>query len=71
MTQAEQTIMQYFRRYRIDTGEMLFFNTAPTSTSAHFRGAMDSLIRRGLVVKERPKHAYSLTEQGFAASQLA
>jgi predicted transcriptional regulator len=70
MTEAEKQIMRYFRQYRIGANEMLFFNTnVSNSASPKFQSAMDSLIRNGLVVRERRKNAYSLTEDGFAALQ--
>lgn len=72
MTESERKIMRYFRQYRIGANEMLFFNTnLANSTSPKFHSAMESLIRSGLVVRERRKNAYSLTEDGFAASQSA
>jgi len=69
MTQAEQDIMRYFRRYRVGVNEMVFFNNSLTcASSTKFQIAMASLIRDGLVIKERRKNAYSLTDTGFAAS---
>jgi predicted transcriptional regulator len=72
MTDAEKQIMRYFRQYHIGANEMLFFNTnLANSASPKFNSAMESLIRSGLVVRERRKNAYSLTEHGFAASHSA
>jgi hypothetical protein len=34
-----------------------------------FHTAMESLMRRGWVIKERPKQAYSLTRHGYAAAR--
>jgi hypothetical protein len=51
---------------------MLFFNTSlANANSPKFQLAMTSLIRSGLVVKERRRNAYSLTFEGFVASQSA
>jgi hypothetical protein len=36
--------------------------------AAAFQRAMQSMIRRGLVVPERHRGAYSLTERGYRAS---
>jgi hypothetical protein len=72
MTEAERKIMRYFRQYRIGANEMLFFhNNVANPASPKFQSAMESLIRNGLVVRERRKNAYSLTENGFAASHSA
>ncbi len=69
MTNPETEIMRYFRRFDIGVGEMLFFDTGPARTNPDgFLDAMDSLIRRGLVVRERPQCAYSLTHLGYRAS---
>jgi predicted transcriptional regulator len=72
MTDIEKKIMRYFRQYRIGAHEMLFFNgILANASSTRFQSAMDSLIRNGLVIKERRKGAYSLTNDGFVASQSA
>jgi hypothetical protein len=72
MTDAERQIMRYFKKYRIGANEMLFFNAnVANSGSSKFNSAMDSLIRSGLVVRERRRNAYSLTSDGFAVSQSA
>lgn len=36
--------------------------------SGRFTGAMQSMIERGLVVKERRQEAYSLTSRGYRES---
>ena len=72
MTKAEKDIMRHFRQYRIGRNEMLFFNTnLANSDSPKFQFAMASLIRSGLVIKERRRNAYSLTFDGFMASLSA
>ena len=69
MTQSETSILRYFRQYRIGAHEMLFFNAGMVkSHPPEFRRAMASLIDSGLVVEERQRNAYSLTEQGYSAS---
>lgn len=70
MTATEFAIMGFFRRYKIRPDEMLFFNPADCKMSpGPFNTAMESLMRRGLVIKERPKQAYSLTRNGYAVSR--
>jgi len=69
MTKAERDIMRHFRKYRVGVNEMLCFDTNPSKTnSSEFQVAMTSLIESGLVVRERRRHAYSLTPEGFATS---
>ena len=66
MTPAETNILIFFRRYGARPTQMLFFNPNDCKMSpAPFRTAMESLMRQGLVVKERPKLAYSLTRDGY------
>jgi hypothetical protein len=72
MTNSEREIMCYFRRYRIQASEMLFFSTGPAKANPQqFHHAMTSLVRSGLVVKERHPHAYSLTPLGYRTSLSA
>ncbi len=72
MTKTERDILRHFRQYRIGINEMLCFNTTmANSNSPKFQSAMSSLIRDGLVVKERHRHAYSLTPHGFTTSMSA
>ena len=72
MTHAEIAIMRHFRQYRIGINEMLFFNTTMANAdSPRFNSAMAALIRGGLVVQERRRNAYSLTNLGFTASLSA
>ncbi len=69
MTRSETSILRYFRQYRIGANEMLFFNSGIVkSHPPEFRRAMASLIDNGLVVEERRRNAYSLTEEGYCAS---
>jgi hypothetical protein len=72
MTEAERQIMRHFRQYHVRANEMLFFNTNPANAaSPKFQSAMESLIRNGLVVRERRRNAYSLTDAGFTRSMSA
>src|SRR5687768_17826034 len=69
MTRSETEIMRHFRRFEVGVGQMLFFDTGPARAEpASFHSAMTALIRQGLVVEERPRGAYSLTESGYIAS---
>ncbi len=72
MRVAEWDILRFFRRYQVGPAEMLFFGPKDRKVAAgSFRSAMGSLIEQGLVVKERPEQAYSLTTAGYRASLLA
>ena len=69
MTASECSIMVFFHRYEIGPHQMLFFNPGDCKLAeSRFREAMQSLMIRGLVIKERPKHAYSLTRPGYDLS---
>jgi len=66
MDDIEISILAFFRRYRIHPAEMLFFNAHDCKLQDKpFLAAMEALIRRGMVVKERPGQAYSLTKEGY------
>jgi hypothetical protein len=72
MDTVECEILAYFRRYRIQPVEMLFFNSHDCKLpEMPFHAAMELLIRRGMVVKERPAAAYSLTQAGYHLSCAA
>jgi predicted transcriptional regulator len=72
MTAAELNILRIFRRYRVRPAEMLFVSPTDWKTAGDsFSAAMRCLIEKGLVVKEHPHHAYSLTEAGYELSRSA
>jgi hypothetical protein len=72
MSNVEVEIMRYFRRYDVGAGKVLFFDTGPAKAyPGQFQQAMASLVRQGLVVKERHHGAYSLTARGYRASLSA
>ncbi len=69
MSATEAVILTFFRRYQIGPHQMLFFNSGDCKLGpSSFRTAMQSLVSRGLVVKERPPQAYSLTRNGYDLS---
>jgi hypothetical protein len=69
MSDAEVKILRQFRQYRMGARAMLFFNAGLSRSHPRaFCQAMTALIRDGLVVKERPRDAYSLTPLGYRAS---
>jgi hypothetical protein len=66
MTGTELDIMRLFRAYGVTAHQMLFFPAGfAKPDSRKFSGAMQSMIERGLVVKERNHEAYSLTARGY------
>ncbi len=70
MTANETAIIFFFRRYQMRASEMLFCNPADCKVSpGPFNTAVESLMRQGFLIKERPKHAYSLTKHGYALSR--
>ena len=72
MTQSETDILRMFRTYGVRPHEMLFLNAGlAKSHPQQFTRAMQSMVERGLVVKERRRDAYSLTTTGYRASLSA
>jgi predicted transcriptional regulator len=66
MTATELTILRFFRRFQVGPTEMLFLNSADCKVGASsFTPAMRRLIEKGIIVKERPEQAYSLTHEGY------
>jgi DNA-binding HxlR family transcriptional regulator len=69
---SEAEILRLFRSYRVRASEMLFFNQGVSKARpAHLSRALQSLVDRGMVVKERHPDAYSLTDRGYRASLVA
>ena len=72
MTATEVSIMRVFRSYQVGPAEMLFLNSGDCRVSASsFVPAMRRLIDKGMIIKERPDHAYSLTKAGYELSLTA
>ena len=72
MSDVEVAIMRHFRIYDVGVGKLLCFATGPAKAHpSRFNHAMASLVRQGLVVKERHRGAYSLTARGYRASLSA
>ncbi|HEV3005471.1 MAG TPA: hypothetical protein VGX78_13480 [Pirellulales bacterium] len=65
MTRAEKDVLAIFRRFRVGPNKMLCLNNF---VNDKFLSTMDALIENKLVVKDRPKHAYYLTAEGYEAS---
>ncbi len=70
MTATELTILRFFRRFQVGPAEMLFLSSSDCKVGASsFTPAMRRLIEKGIVVKERPDQAYSLTYEGYRLSR--
>ncbi|NLF71462.1 MAG: hypothetical protein GX575_20710 [Candidatus Anammoximicrobium sp.] len=70
MTAAEWRILSLFRRYQVGPAEMLFVNSRDCRITAEgFVSAIRRLIENGMLVKEHPHQAYSLTRAGYEASR--
>jgi hypothetical protein len=66
MTGTELDILRLFRDYGVTAHQMLFFPAAFSKPeSRKFTVAMQSMIERGLVVRERNHEAFSLTARGY------
>lgn len=69
MNPAEVKILRQFRSYGLRTNEMLFFNRSLAKPHLpEFTRAIQTLVERGLIVKERRQDAYSLTTLGYQVS---
>ena len=66
LSPAERKILLAFREYLMTPGEMLCFGLQDLNAVG---APLDTLTDRGLLVAERFRGGYSLTETGFAAMQ--
>ncbi len=64
LSAAERSVLQVFRQYLMDEGEMLCFHGPLWDKH---RDSLRELTERELLLKESFKGGYSLTETGFAA----
>ena len=64
LTNVERRVFLAFRRYLMTPGHMLCFN--PQEQGSLKKG-LDSLLKRGFLVAESTKGAFSLTAEGYAA----
>jgi|SwirhisoilCB2_FD_contig_81_1840870_length_559_multi_2_in_0_out_0_1 hypothetical protein len=67
MTHAERDVLSIFRRFKVGPNKMLCLNNY---IDDKFLATMDLLVEHKLVVKDRPKHAYYLTQAGYDAASL-
>ena len=69
---AEASVLRTFRTYQVSARQMLVLNHGHTKPPpASYARALQSLLERGLVVRERFPNAYSLTALGYQASLVA
>jgi hypothetical protein len=64
LSPAEQTVLGVFRNYMMSPGRMLCFGSADLQT---YRVPLAGLTAKGLLVAEKFRGGYSLTNEGFAA----
>ena len=64
LSTAEQSLLAVFRQFLVSEGQMLCFYGPILKKH---RAALSQLTDKGLLVKERFRGGYSLTESGFAA----
>ena len=63
---TELDILRLFRAYGVTAHQMLFFPAGFSKPeSRKFASSIQSMVERGLVVKERNHEAYSLTARGY------
>ena len=66
MDAVELSILEVFGRYLVGPTEMLFCSAQDCRMAdRRFHAAMLRLVQKGLLVKERPRQAYSLTKAGY------
>ena len=66
LSSAELAVLSVFRKYLMTPGEMLCCGSLDTRASD---ATLDQLTRKGLLVQERFRSGYALTDAGFAAMQ--
>lgn len=70
MTTEELKVLGLFRRYLVRPAEMLLVYAQECRVSTRrLLPVMRGLVAKGLVVKERPPGAYSLTPEGYRCSK--
>ena len=67
LSSAEQEVLDSFRTYLIQPGEMLCFHGPRL---LQFEEALHLLVDKQLVREEQVKGAYCLTREGFAAMNV-
>ena len=68
LSSAELAVLSVFRKYLMTPGEMLCCGSLDTRASD---ATLDQLTRKGLLVQERFRSGYALTDAGFAAMPAA
>ena len=64
LTTTELRVLNIFRQFRIVPGRMLCFHGPQLKT---YQNALRQMSEKGLLVPEKIKGGYSLTDAGFAA----
>jgi hypothetical protein len=64
LSASEQCVLQFFREFLVTPGQMLCFHGPDLEKH---RAGLQQLTDKELLVKERFKGGYSLTDAGFAA----
>jgi predicted transcriptional regulator len=68
ITASERDVLNVFRNYQITPGQLLCFSGSTLKKHQH---ALRRLVERNMVIKERFKGAYSLTQSGYHAMSHA
>jgi hypothetical protein len=69
MTASERAVLRMFRSYRMEPNQILCLHAGFAKPHPRaFATAVRSLVEQDLLVKERWRHAYSLTPSGYSAS---
>ncbi len=62
LSKKERNLLRIFRQFLMTPGKMLCLNAPQIKT---YRTALNTLIEKDLLVKEKFKGGYSLTHDGF------
>ena len=63
LTSSEKSLLSIFRRFLVRPGEMLCIDGP---TQERHRRAINHLADQGLIIRERFRGAFTLTDAGFA-----
>ena len=64
LSPAEQSVLGVFKNYLLTPGKMFCFGSSDLEV---FDAPLEQLIDKGLLIVEKPKGGYSLTQTGFRA----
>ncbi|REJ67247.1 MAG: hypothetical protein DWQ31_11770 [Planctomycetota bacterium] len=64
LTKSEERVLRVYRKFMMSPGQMLCFNGPDLKRNEN---ALHNLMNKDMLIKERFKGGYSLTQEGYAA----